>query len=100
MPRHGPGRRVPERGDPGDPADINSTTCPDDGRGGGAGVTGTFNVDTGDAGAREIRHRLDGELPEDTDPGLLDGTDESPDGEGGNCRKPPTKPALTVATVP
>ncbi|MFJ8194766.1 DNRLRE domain-containing protein [Streptomyces sp. NPDC096094] len=64
---------------PGEPASIASPTYPADGNGGGAGVAGAFNVDTGDTGAREIRYRLDGELPEDTDPGVLDGIEEGED---------------------
>ncbi|WP_326671551.1 DNRLRE domain-containing protein [Streptomyces sp. NBC_01257] len=77
---------------PGEPAAIGSATYPDDGRGGGTGVQGTFDVDTGDDGAQQIRYRVDGELPEDDDPGLLDGTDESPDAEGGDSPRPPTRP--------
>ncbi|GGW30660.1 DNRLRE domain-containing protein [Streptomyces xantholiticus] len=70
---------------PGEPASIDSPTYPADGNGGGAGVDGTFNVDTGDAGAREIRYRVDGELPQDADPGVLDGTEEGEDNGGINA---------------
>ncbi|MGW2339510.1 DNRLRE domain-containing protein [Streptomyces sp. NPDC001661] len=79
---------------PGEPTSINSTTYPSDGRGGGAGVQGAFNVDTGDGGAREIRYRLDGELPDTDDDSLLDGTDEAPDADGGNSSKPPTRSGI------
>ncbi|MFF2645613.1 DNRLRE domain-containing protein [Streptomyces niveus] len=67
---------------PGEPQNISSQTYPDDSNGGGAGVAGTFNVDTGDAGAREIRYRLDAELVEDADSALLDGTEGGEDNGG------------------
>lgn len=67
---------------PGEPQTIASATYPDDGNGGGVGVPGSFDVDTGDAGAREIRYRLDADLVEDADSALLDGTEGGEDNGG------------------
>ncbi len=45
---------------PGQPKSITSQAYPEGQWGGGAGTPGQFDVETGDGGAREIRHRLEG----------------------------------------
>ncbi|MGW5675723.1 DNRLRE domain-containing protein [Streptomyces sp. NPDC003860] len=44
---------------PGAPKGITSTTYPENWGGGGAGVAGTFNVNTGVSDARDVQYRLD-----------------------------------------
>lgn len=44
---------------PGEPKTITSATYPENWGGGGAGVSGTFNVNTGVSDAREVQYRLD-----------------------------------------
>ncbi|MER7493959.1 DNRLRE domain-containing protein [Streptomyces pharetrae] len=44
---------------PGQPQSVSSATYPENWGGGGAGVTGTFDVATGAADAYEVRYRLD-----------------------------------------
>lgn len=44
---------------PGEPKSVSSATYPENWGGGGAGVQGTFNVDTGVTDARDVQYRLD-----------------------------------------
>lgn len=50
-----------------------SATCPEGQWGGGADTPGRFDVETGDAGTREVRCRLDGIVGLDDEEALDDG---------------------------
>ncbi|GAA2275495.1 hypothetical protein GCM10010415_48830 [Streptomyces atrovirens] len=75
---------------PGEPVKMSSLIYPEGQWGGGAGIPGQFDVETGDDGAREVRYRLDGIADLDEDEELDDGV---------NARRPAALLADTWQSV-